>query len=92
MEEDGEEDDKTNDKNDDKELNHHSRTHAECWFIVDHCPNHPEAEGTMRDDIGTATGTEEGCLARAGPQWQWCGSPRNGRVVSIYGPTGKHLW
>ena len=70
----------------------HCSTHVGCWFVIDHCPNHPEAEGTHKDDTGTRAGTQEGCLARAGPQWQWCGSPDNGRVVSVYGPTGKDLW
>ncbi|XP_070203947.1 uncharacterized protein [Littorina saxatilis] len=59
-----------------------------CWFITDHCPKHPTAEGTHKDDLGTQNGTEEGCLARAAQQWIWCGSPSNGRVVAVYGPTG----
>lgn len=63
-------------------------SHEGCWFIIDHCPNHPEAEGMHKNAAGTQECTEDGCLARAAPQWQYCGSPSNGRVVVVYGPTG----
>ncbi|XP_025093026.1 uncharacterized protein LOC112563338 [Pomacea canaliculata] len=59
-----------------------------CWFVVDHCPKAPAAEGTHKDDIGTQAGTEEGCLARAAQQWRYCGSSPTGQVVAVYGPTG----
>ncbi|KAK7087274.1 uncharacterized protein [Littorina saxatilis] len=59
-----------------------------CWLVMDHCTQHPTAEGTHKDDLGTQNGTEEGCLARAAQQWIGCGSPSNGRVVAVYGPTG----
>ena len=62
---------------------------AGCWLIVDHCPSHPTAEGRHKDAAGTQSGTEDGCLARAAQQWKWCGSPDNGRVVAVYGPTGQ---
>ncbi|XP_076473023.1 uncharacterized protein LOC143302302 [Babylonia areolata] len=59
-----------------------------CWLVTDHCPSHPSAQGTHRDDAGTRAGTEEGCLSRASAQWHWCGAPDSGRVVAVYGPTG----
>ncbi|KAK7087268.1 uncharacterized protein [Littorina saxatilis] len=59
-----------------------------CWLITEHCNDHPEAEGTHKDDLGTQNGTEEGCLARAAQQWTWCGATFRAKAFAVYGPTG----
>ncbi|KAK7087264.1 uncharacterized protein [Littorina saxatilis] len=59
-----------------------------CWLITENCKDHPQANGTHKDDLGTQNGTEEGCLARAAQQWKWCGETDSAKATAIYGPTG----
>nr|KAG5688234.1 hypothetical protein BaRGS_034276 [Batillaria attramentaria] len=30
----------------------------ECWFVIDHCPQHPNAEGTYKENTGTQAASE----------------------------------